>query len=243
MANETRTKSFKSAKKYGKIFWGIVLILSAVALILNGVGIEFGYGITAWRIILGIVLVAWLVYEIVRLKFTNLFFPLAFLFIVFQGPIANACGMQGDKIIDVWIVLVAALLLTVGFKIMFRRKKVINVNGTNVNVGKNSTVGGKIGNETLYLDASDLSEVVVSEHLGSVEIFISNREAYDGNGQITICENLGKITVHIPGEWNVVTHSSENLGQVSIPQHDATGDKSITLIITENLGQVVVVFD
>ena len=230
-------------RKSRSVFWGAVLILAAVVLIMNGVGIEFGYGITPWRIIAGVLLAAWLIYEIVRLKFTDLFFPLAFLFIVFQSPLANALNMESDTIVSPWIILLAALLLTVGFKMIFKPKHIININGKDIPFENAKDLGGKVGSETLYLDASDLSNVVIRDHIGTSQIYISNRESYDGNGKITVCDNLGLVVLHIPNEWNVVTHSSDNLGKITIPPHESENAKSILLVVTDNLGKVEVVFD
>ena len=117
------------------------------------------------------------------------------------------------------------------------------VNGKEYEIAGGNSTGGKIGRQTLYFDASDLSGAVVRENLGDVEVFITNREAYDGSGIITVTENLGRVTLHIPAEWNVVTQSSENLGNVNIPQRDVEGDKAVTLVITQNLGNIRVIFD
>ena len=227
-------------RSFRPVFWGIVLVLAAVVLVLDGVGVDFDFGITPWRIVVGVLLASWLVYEIVKLKFTDIFFPLGFLFIVFKEPIAAAFGRQGDNLISNWVILVAALLLTIGFKSIFRHRTVVSVNGQDYTVSQGV---GKIGHQTLYLDAADLSGAVVRENLGLVEVFINNREAYTGGGVITITENLGKINVHVPAEWNVVTQTSENLGNVNIPARDVTDGPSITLVITENLGQIEVKFD
>ncbi|MBR7092154.1 MAG: hypothetical protein IKI50_03225 [Clostridia bacterium] len=222
-------------------FWGIVLILAAVVLILDGVGVGFGLGITPWRILAGVLLAAWLVYEIVKLNFTDVFFPLAFLFIAFKEPIATAFGRE-DGLISSWVVLLAALLLTIGFKEIFKRKPVVSVNGQEYTVPHDQS-GGKIGRQTLYFDAADLSRAVVSKNLGYVEVFINNREAYTGGGTITVTENLGMLDIHIPADWDVVTQASENLGRVNIPPRNISGSRSVTLVITENLGQINVIFD
>ena len=229
-------------KVFHPIFWGVVLVLTAVVMILDGIGLGFGYGITPWRILIGVLLGTWLLYEMIRLKFTNIFFPLAFLFITFKGPLAIALGREGENIISNWVVLLAALLLTIGFKVIFRRKRVVTVNGKEYTIPSNQRFG-KIGHQTLYFDATDLSNAVVTENLGYVEVFINNRDAYPGDGMIRVAENLGKISLHIPGDWNVVTQSSENLGFVNIPNREFVGDKTLTLMIMENLGHIDVIFD
>ena len=241
MKTITPIQKRKPSKSYSAIVWGLVLVLAAVVLILDDAGVPIGFGISPWRIILGVLLFAWLVYEVIRLRFTEIFFPIAFLFILFQKPIAKEVGYGKGRFLSPWIVLLAALLLTIGMQILFKRKSEVIINGHTVTAGKKG--GDRIGNQTIYFDATDLSNVEIREHIGTVDAYISNKETYPGDGKITVTENLGMVKLHLPNEWNIVTYTKENLGKISIPDHEATGDKSITIVVTENLGEVSVVFE
>ena len=211
------------------LFWGLVLILTAAVLILDGIGISFGQGITPVRIIFGILLLALTIYEIVRLKFSYIFFPLAFLFLLFEEPLAWALGKDGSLISN-RTVLLAALLLTIGAALLSPKQKGI----------KKIKV---MGNTTLYFDASDMSNCRINDNMGQVYAYVVNKEAYVGGGVITVTDNLGSVVLHIPSEWNVITETSDNLGKISIPPQDGNREKSITLIVTDNVGVVSVVFD
>ncbi|MBQ7669121.1 MAG: hypothetical protein IJS45_00190 [Clostridia bacterium] len=212
------------------IFWGIVLIGAAVLLILNGIGVNLGYGLSVWRIILGTLCLAWIVTTIVELRFTDLPFPFAFLFIIFEPTIAHALGREDNKLISTWIVLLAALLLTIGLKAIFSGK---------VKKGVSS-----VGSKTLYFDGSDLVTAEIRDNAGSVQAYVTNKESYPGDGTIVICDNLGKITLHIPSDWNVTVNSHDNLGKVSVAdQEDGVFDKSITVDVRDNVGSVNIVFD
>ncbi|MBQ7172858.1 MAG: hypothetical protein IJR88_01900 [Clostridia bacterium] len=228
-------------KRYQAIFWGLVLILAAAVLILDGVGVALAPGFTPWRIIGRVLLLAWVVYEIVRLKFADIFFPLALLFLLFKDPLADLLSWNKEKIPKAWIILLAAILISIGLHIIFDRKKTVYVNGVKV---ENEKIGvGKMGKETFYADAADLSGYTIKDHLGAVELFVTNKESYVGSGVITICDNLGLVTLHLPGDWNVLTQCRDNLGTISVPEHEATGEKSITLDVYDNLGKVEVKFE
>ena len=209
----------------------------AVVLVLDNMGINFGEGMSLWRIIGGVLLLAWLICEILRLKFAEIFFPIAFLIILFRDPLVTWFNLDPEKLPDSWIVILAAALLSAGFHIIFDRKKTITINGHDVETN------GRIGKESLYVDANELSGYTIKDHLGAVELFLKNKENYSGNAVITICDNLGLVTIHLPKNWNVITQCSDNLGTISIPDHEYSGEKSITLDVHDNLGKVEVTFE
>ena len=225
--------SAKSRIFFHSVFWGIVLILAAVVLILDGAGMTLGLGLTPWRIVGAVLLTGWLICEIVRLRFTNIFFPAAFLFLVLEQPIAGWLG-RGDDLISNWIVLVAALLLTIGTKAVFHPRG--DANGDAVH-------GGRIGSQTLYFDAADLSRAVVANHVGSTEVYLTNCDAYPGEGTLSVRDNVGPVNFHLPADWRVVTDAADNIGPLNIPPQDGVASHTVTLKVRDNVGPVSVVFD
>ena len=223
-------------RKFYPVFFGLVLILSAAVLILEGAGVPLGHGVSPWRIIVGLLLVGWIIRILIRRKPTDVFFPLAFLLLVFEAPIAHALGKEGDNLIADWVILLSALLLTIGCKSIFSHRG---------EAGKRIDGEGKIGSSSHYLEASSLNDGTASIHdnLGKVQVYISDPGSYTGGGVITVADNLGAVTLHLPRDWAVVTQTRDNLGKISIPPQDAVGSKSITLVIADNLGHISVVYD
>lgn len=218
----------KTFKTRTGIFWGLVLIAAAVLLILNGIGVELGYGLSVWRIILGVLCLAWVVDTIAERRFTELPFPLAFLFLVFEPTIAHALGREDNKLIPFWTVLLAALLLTIGLKAIVPEKP-----------GKKHI--GKM-NTTVYLDGAELSDASIHDNAGSVTVYVSNPEEYAGGGTIRVHDNLGKVTLHLPSTWNVTVDTYDNLGSVDVPENEG-GEKTVAICAHDNVGKVSVVFD
>jgi len=236
--------NFKNNKTLTMLIWGFALIFAAVFLILDNAGVNFGIELAPWRIILGALLLAWIIALCVKLRFTDLFFPLAFLFLVFEGPIASALGHEDGNLINNWIVLLAALMLTIGFKAIFSRSGVVKVGGSEKrDAGDNSAVHGKLGNSTVYLDGTDLTDQQIHDNLGKVDVFFTNKEQYRGGGFLNIHDNLGSITVHVPTEWDVVTQTADNLGKINVPEKETSGSATLTLKIHNNLGVVTVVYE
>ena len=88
-------------RRFRKVFWGMVLILGAGALLANNLGLfgEIGF----WSIFLSAVLVAFIFDGIIRRSFGEMLFGLAFLVIVNDT-------MLGLEKITPWPVLIAALV-------------------------------------------------------------------------------------------------------------------------------------
>ena len=212
------------------LFWGFVFIGIAVLLVLNGIGVNLGYGVSVWRVILGVFCLAWVVDALIELNIAQIPFPLAFLFLIFEPTIAHAMGREDTKIISTWTVMLAALLLTIGLKVIIPDRD-----------GKK---GATFGSKTLYFDASDLSNAVIKDNVGPIRAYFTNKESYAGGGVVAIRDNVGKIDIHVPENWNVVVNSRDNIGSIDVPeQPDGVYDKTITIDVRDNVGAVKVIFD
>ncbi|MBQ7499409.1 MAG: hypothetical protein IJT91_00780 [Clostridia bacterium] len=222
----------KKRTRFNPIFFGIALIVAAVLLILDGVGVGLGAGVGPVRIILGVAFLGWMIDRLIYLDVPGIFFPLGFLFITFKEPLIR---MTGANIrISNWTVLLAALLLTIGFYVLLPKRN--KISSGNVNVGN------RIGTSNIYIDAGELGESCVSNILGFANVFFTNKDAYTGGGTIIIRENAGNITLHVPSDWYVATQISDNVGNVYVPEQRTYGDKSINIRVTDNVGKVSVKF-
>ncbi|MBQ1846722.1 MAG: hypothetical protein II135_01845 [Clostridia bacterium] len=225
----------------GRIFWGLLLLGVAVVLILEGIGVGDVYGVSIPGVGLGILLITWLVYLIAKKRYYMVFLPLGLFYtFVVDKPLAKALGVtklsQDGRIVAWWIVLIASLLLCIAFRVLFTKKNVIGYSGK-------PSETHRIGDSTVYFDAADLKNALITENVGKMNVYIANKEQYEGDGIITIRENVGVITLHIPANWAVVNEVHENLGSVSIPENDTPAEKTITVVVTENVGRIIVEFN
>ncbi len=225
----------------GRIFWGLLLLGVAVVLILEGIGVGDVYGVSIPGVGLGILLITWLVYLIAKKRYYMVFLPLGLFYtFVVDKPLAKALGVtklsQDGRIVAWWIVLIASLLLCIAFKVLFTKKNVIDT-------GAKASESHRLGDSTVYFDAANLHNALITENVGKMNVYIANKEQYGGDGIITIRENVGVITLHIPANWAVVNEVHENLGSVSIPDNDTPTDKTVTLVVTENVGRIIVEFN
>ncbi len=224
-------------KKTGKsIFWGIVIVIGAILLLIDGLKLfSFGsYGLTPFKLFAALITLSWFLYELFRFKITRIFIPLALFFFSIESTLAYFLGIEGGNIISNWKVIVVAILLSIGLKLLLPREGGIFWDGHS----------NKLGTSTIYFDAADLSDANMRDIVGDVSVYFVNKEAYSGDGEIEIRDVLGKVTVHVPKEWLIKTDVRDKVGRIRIPrQKDGVYEKKLTLNVRDVVGDIKVVFE
>ena len=220
-----------------KLFWGVIFILSAVLIVLDAIGAEMGFlnGIPVFRSIIVLLLVSVAVEQLIKRDFGGVFFPLAAAFMIYEAQIAKWLSLESSNIISNWLVLVVALLLTVGCYLLFGKKRSFSFEYNSDNK-RHKIAGSSVKN----IDCTCFNHMTVENELGSCEIHFSNVESYTGNGVLTVNNELGSMQIYVPREWTVTEHISNSLGSVrTVGDSNGTGK---TLIINgENeLGSIAI---
>lgn len=229
------------------VIWGIVLICLAALLLIDGLGIGIGfYDIPVFKIAVGILIVAWAWHDLYRRRFSCLFFPAAFLFLLFEKEIAHLAGAAGENLINNWLVLFAALLLTIGTSILSSRKPYRNhVHIHNPSPGGSvrrcageETIDNALGSFTCYIDAAELGTKRIENSLGRTDIFFENTDAYTGDGTLQIENSLGAIFIHIPSGWRAIENCECSLGSVKSQACPSENGKIIHICGENSLGAI-----
>ena len=228
--------------KMGKIFWGILFILAAALLILDALGVTapligtFGK-VSVPAIIVGIILIAIIINRLIRRKIGSIFFPLAFLFMIFEKNIAHFFSLKSENIINNALVLLIALLLTIGAGLIFggmgTRTRIVE--GVHIK-GKNA--GGSLGHSSVYIDSETLCPNYVENNLGSCTVYFESPEKYLGGSTLKIANNLGAMTVHVPSFWKIVVSVENNLGGLSVPKNTDNEGPVLYIRGENNLGSI-----
>lgn len=222
----------------GKLFWGIILILAAVLLVLDSVGTEMGFlsGLPIFRTIAVILLLAGAFEELSKRDFGGFFFSVAIAFMIYEKQIAVWLSLEDTNIISNWTVLLVALLLTVGFSLLFgKRTFTFTYNGGKE---KHKVAGSYVTN----IDCSAFDQMNVNNELGSCEVHFSNVESYTGNGVLTVNNELGSMKIYVPAEWTVTNRITNELGSVQIKGESISGGKSLIINGTNELGSLQIIY-
>ena len=219
--------------KKNSIFWGVAFICAAVLILIDGIGTGLGVlnDIPIVKIILGVACLCWVINELYRRRLSHIFFPLSFLFMLFEGEIAKLCGLETDNILSNWLLLLCALLLTIGTGIICSTPyKVFNGK-------KRNKIMGKV---TRYIDCSDFTYQEVEINMGSCEVFFENIENYQGNGTLHIENNMASMKIHVPATWHIVETISNDMGSVKLASTGDPAGKKVSITGENAMGNVTI---
>lgn len=209
--------SVEEKKRRGakSIFWGILLLLGAAAIVVSKLGYLDDVGI--WTIIFSVFLLGFLVDGLVKRSFGLILFSIAFLIIV------NDKLLQLEAITP-WPVLGAALLGTIGLNLLFprfkKKQKHINVNINGVDYegktpisaekwdGDSVSYENAFGEAVKYL-AGEISNVDVENSFGSMQIYFTNAQLREGSATVHVENSFGSMVLYVPSDWKVEL-STEN---------------------------------
>lgn len=189
------------------VFWGMALLLGAVALLLG----KFGYleGIGFWSILFDICLAAILLGGFARRSFGTILFSLAFLVIVNDK-------LLGLEAITPWPVLGAALLGTIGLNLLFpgfgRHRPGHHLiqmgNGKSGRIEEYDRDGTRVCCENTFGDSvkyvsGEIEEVELENTFGTLQVYFTEAQPVGGSARIQLESSFGSMVLYVPASWKV----------------------------------------
>ncbi|MBE6574502.1 MAG: hypothetical protein E7652_08965 [Ruminococcaceae bacterium] len=213
--------------KKGRIFWGVVLVVIALLLILNAFEVTLGIpeDIPVWRITAGILLVALAVHSAIKRRIFPTVFPLMFTVMLFEKEIALLCNIESGNIASFWTFLLIAFLLSLGLTLLIPKKIKLKA---------------PMGKQTRYIDCHGTINEMISNNMSACEVFFSNTESYNGNGHIFIDNNMGSLILNVPKDWYVTNDITNAMGSIKIPENDTGSFKRLDLSGENNMGSIII---
>ena len=197
-----------------EIFWGIALILIAVAIIVSKLALF--PNIHIGTLVVTVILLALIVTSLIKLEFFGVFIPAAILCIMYDEKL-------GLTQLTPWPVLIAALLLSIGFTCIFKRGHVTVINhGDNMTMnmdrknkgnhsyveqdtpdGTHIKIATSFNAQTHYLNAVDLSYAKIENNFGSTNVYFSDVVLKNNNATVDVENAFGEINLFVPCSWRV----------------------------------------
>ena len=213
--------------------WGIFFLLSAVFVIGSQTG-AFGQ-IGLLSIIATVFLFAILINSLIDLEFFGIFMSLAFLYMIYSGPL-NLVP------ISPWMLILSGVLTSIGFSIIFKGStfkykhkryyrhndyKYENFAQTTENVDDNNPfLRVSFGSASKYLHADSLKSGNFSSSFGTLEVFFDQVQLNPDGAEIFVDCSFGEIKLFIPRDWNVIESVHVGLGSVKNKNRMASPDEN-----------------
>ena len=211
--------------KRSNIFWGIVFVLMAVLVIVSEMGLVEGIGF--WTILFSVGFGATLIRGIVKFDLTQILFSIAFLCIAWDDVL-------GIEKITPWPVLLAALLGSIGFSMIFGNKKrkyyerkyknhieghmfgSNETGGSNVehDYGEEIECSVRFGSTVKYANSENLRSVDVTVSFGSASVYFDNAKVPSGEVVVNIDASFGGVELYVPKDWYVTNNMQTSFGGI-----------------------------
>jgi len=188
------------------IMTGIGLIIIAVGLILWKLGkiaLHFTIaGVGGFWLLVAIVLAAYVIAAIIDLNFQSIFFPLAFIAIIFRAPL-------GITALSPWVILIVAGLLTAAYERIvpdpMKRELAIEYgdNGAGEMGGKTLYHSITFGESTKYIRSDCLEKAAFKASFGEIRVYFDQVSVPSGEVTINTKTTCASTTLYIPKEWDI----------------------------------------
>lgn len=220
------------------VFWGILFLLGACAVIAGQLG--FLEGIGFWSILFSLVLAAVLIRGIIRRSWGMILFSIAFLCIVNDR-------LLGIEKLTPWPVLGAALLGTIGLNLLFPKRNWKNAGGHRIGMKNNQpcsveassskyeTQVEEDGGESVrcevnfhstvkYLSSTALEYARLENSFGSLTVYFTDCILWQHQADVKVDISFAAAELYIPSSWHVICNVSSSFG--SINEHGSSSPAS-----------------
>lgn len=205
------------------VFWGIFFLLAAVFLLASQLG-YIATGITFWKLILSVFLLAILIEGILNLEFFSILVPIAGIACLFDKQL----GLQA---ITPWPLLGAAVFASIGLSIIisgkgkrWRQKHAYWHSGNVAHTQYEETVENlddnkvfskvAFGGSIKYLHAQCLERAEFDCSFGSLKVYFDQAKLSPNGADVRVSCSFGYVTLYVPRSWTVMDDINTSLGTV-----------------------------
>ncbi len=228
-----------------RIFWGIFCILATILLIASGLGAFVT--LSFWSLLGAVVLAAILIQSALHRVYAGIFIPVAIIYLIFQSPL-------GWPYIAPWILIIAAVVLSIGFHVMLplKSKKMEFSHGgvhpeSEISDNRDDShpiMNVKFGNITRYLHTDNFTVGQFTCSFGGIEVYFDEAKLNADGGEAILSCSFGSIKLFVPKDWVVIDHTQNSMGGIEFRgrQVETENPPKLTLTGHSNFGGIEVVY-
>lgn len=230
--------------KKRNIFWGSMLIIAALLIILSQFG--FFVGTSIFEIVLTVFMISIIIVSIRKINFWGILFPLAIILIIYAEEL-NISEFTP------WPALLTAFLISLGLSLLFNRKGsiVININGRdsfsssviNEEDGKVVNCSTTFGECIKYVNSENFERANIKCSFGDVKVYFDNAKIPSGKAYIYMDVSFGDVDLFIPRSWKLVNETHAFFGDLDIGHNDISPDAPVVVLHGNvNFGDAKIIF-
>lgn len=230
-------------KNLNRILWGLGLIAAAVLITVDQLHLltfQLGVMTIIWTIIFGACLIKGLVDRNIYLSV----FALAFLVIVYSGP------LHIQHLLSVWMILLIALLVAMGLSLLFTKslkpkitiEKNFRISGDDSrnDSADNIVINQKIGDASRYVHSQHLKSINITTSIGDISVYLDDAQAAGNTVNVNLNSTMGDITLFVPLSWQIDNQLNTSFGNVTIKGQSTGRGPTLVLRGRSNLGDVTI---
>lgn len=201
--------------KKRSVFWGILLILTAVFIVISKLG--YFQDVSVVKIVFAAIFVGLIISSLVRLWWVGVLFPAAFICIMFSDEL-------GINNLTPWPVLAIALLGSIGLSLIFSPLKRHKFNSCCGETKFSETVEEeqgdivdcfvKFGSSIKYIKSENFQKANITCSFGAAKIYFDNANIASDKAEVILDVSFGGVELYIPRDWNIVNQIDAMLGGV-----------------------------
>lgn len=216
------------------IVWGLLLIVSALFIVLSVMGYIDNVGPV--KTIFTILFAGIAITSLIDLNFFGVFFPMAFVGMIYDSRL-------GIEKLTPWPILGIALLLTIGFSLIFKKKEhffhknysegrdeyLIDMDDEN---GEVINCKAEFNESVKYIHSKNLKKINVKSTFGGVKLYLDGSEIPSKSAGLDLDVSFGGVELYIPKDWDVKIHGAASFGSIVEKNHASINDISPVLHLT-----------
>lgn len=184
-------------------FWGIFFLLSAFLLVAGQMG-WISAQISFWSVIITLFLVAAFVQSVVHRTVPGMVFSIAFLCMLYAEPL-------GIKHLVPWTILGSAVLLSIGFSLLFHQgmsfgKKKHGYTFDKTSATKDDShvrLSGNMNSSVQYVQSQNFRQADVDAYASGMKIYFDNATIEEDGAAININAAYSGVEFYIPKTWKL----------------------------------------
>lgn len=199
--------------KKTNITGGLILILLAVYLIINKLGLLPD---VQWFRLLVTVFMGYLVVKNVpKINFFGIIMPLCILGCMYDEQL-------GIEEITPWTLIGAGFFLSLGLGMMFKKNKTIHYGMhtehkvENCQDGRTIRMDNSFKSVSKYVNSDAFCEARLDNSFGSANIYFNNAVMANGNARVVLDNSFGEMNVYFPKTWRMELAQDASFGDVKV---------------------------